>query len=192
MDVAIGQPLLRDHIEALMRDEIEPTLPALPGLSAARLPGPAASPAFANPALAHRTHQDRHGWLAEAAAAPAGHACASRLAAEQPFDRLALGVAAWLHYLRGVDEAGLDPTQSTTRWRTPLAELRHQALAAGPTLQGGADALVSFTPVFGDLAGQQNPRAPPVAGFTCSSADAPRAWPPRCSPFAASVNRLTR
>lgn len=54
VDVAITQPDLRRFIEALMREEIEPTLPDLPDLP--DLPG--------------------------------------------------LAVAAWLHFLRGVDELG--------------------------------------------------------------------------------------
>ena len=56
VDHAIGQAPLRDHIEALMRDEIEPTLPALPGLDLAAYRTNLLA-RYANPALAHRTQQ---------------------------------------------------------------------------------------------------------------------------------------
>lgn len=151
VDVAIAQPLLKAHIEALMQGEIEPTLPALPGLS---LPDYRAQllQRYANPALAHRTHQIAMDGSQKLPQRLLG-TLRERLAAGQPFDRLALGVAAWLHYLRGVDEQGQaypidDPLAA------PLAELRRHALENGPTLEA-AHALVSFTPVFGDLAGHE-------------------------------------
>ena len=61
--------------------------------------------------------------------------------------RLAFGIAAWLHYLRGRDEAGEaypidDPMADALRALNPEAE---------PEV--AASALVGFAPVFGPLAG---------------------------------------
>src|SRR5258706_15206565 len=56
VDVAIAQPALRRYVDALLRDEVAATLPALPGLDLdeyrARL-----LERFANPALQHKTAQ---------------------------------------------------------------------------------------------------------------------------------------
>lgn len=137
VDRAIRAPALRRFIEALMREEIEPTL-------AGRVDADLATyrarliERFANPALAHRTLQIAmdgsqkipQRWLGTVR---------DRLAAGAPIDRLALAVAAWLYHLRGVDEAG-----------------RHHAIddpLAGALMALGDDAqaLCGFAPVFGDL-----------------------------------------
>jgi fructuronate reductase len=60
-----------------------------------------------------------------------------RLAAGQPFDRLALGVAAWMRYVGGVDEQG-QPIDV----RDPLAD-RLKTLPDAPSLLGVRE-------VFGD------------------------------------------
>lgn len=149
VDEAIAQPALRQHIAALMRDEIEPTLPPLPGLQ------PAAYRAqllarFANPALAHRTQQIAMDGSQKLPQRLLG-SVRDRLAAGTPLPRLALGIAAWLHYLRGVDETGaayaIDDPQAEalkalhrdTVGRRLDLETLHQVLA--------------YAPVFGDLAG---------------------------------------
>lgn len=147
VDVAIGQPALRRTIEALMRDEIEPTLPALPGLD------PAAYRArllerFANPALAHRAQQIAMDGSQKLPQRLLG-TIADRLAAGAPIDRLALGVAAWLHYLRGVDEQGRaypidDPLAGA------LEALRREA-DAQPTELLRVGTYLGFAPVFGAL-----------------------------------------
>ena len=137
VDRAIGEPVLRRFVESLMREEIEPTLAgridADLGTYRARL-----IERFANPALAHRTLQIAmdgsqkipQRWLATVR---------DRLAAGAPIYRLALAVAAWLHFLRGVDEAGQ---------RYPIDDPLAGALAA---LGSDAPALCGFAPVFGDL-----------------------------------------
>jgi len=149
VDEALAQPALRRHIAALLRDEIEPTLPLLPGLQ------PVAYRAqllarFANPALAHRTQQIAMDGSQKLPQRLLG-TVRDRLAAGTPLPRLALGIAAWLHYLRGVDETGAayaieDPQaqalqalhRDTVGCRLDVAAL-HQVLA--------------YAPVFGDLAG---------------------------------------
>lgn len=122
VDRAIAQPWLRDYIATLMRDEIAPTLPPLPGLDleqyAARL-----LQRFANPALQHQTRQIAMDGSQKLPQRLLG-TLAERLRADAPIDRLALAVAAWMHYLRGIDEAG-------RRYdiQDPLADTLAKALA---------------------------------------------------------------
>jgi len=93
---------------------------------------------FANPALAHRTRQIAmdgsqkipQRWLATVR---------DRLARDESIERLALAVAAWLHFLRGIDEAGQ---------RYPIDDPLAADLAA---LGSDAHTLCGFAPVFGDL-----------------------------------------
>ncbi|WP_119157351.1 mannitol dehydrogenase family protein [Caldimonas tepidiphila] len=149
VDVAIAQPALRRHVEALMRDEIEPTLPALPGLD---LPAYRAGllARYANPALAHRTQQIAMDGSQKLPQRLLG-TLRDRLAAGQPAPRVTLGIAAWLHYLRGRDELGrAHPIDD------PLAAALAQHLAAAEAADDElerARRLTAFAPVFGDLAG---------------------------------------
>ena len=72
-----------------------------------------------------------------------------RLAAGAPIARLALGIAGWLHFLRGVDEQGRgyaidDPQAAELRALHPLGE----GLADD---RARAARLLAYTPVFGDV-----------------------------------------
>jgi fructuronate reductase len=72
-----------------------------------------------------------------------------RLAAGLPITHLALAVAAWLHWLRGVDEVGCayaidDPLAAR------LAELAQRAGACADG-RDRARVFTSFPPVFGEL-----------------------------------------
>jgi fructuronate reductase len=149
VDVAVAQPALRGHIEALMRDEIEPTLPPLPGLEQASYRAQLIA-RFANPALAHRTQQIAMDGSQKLPQRLLG-TLRDRLGNSAECRRLALGVAAWLHYLGGVDERGQtypinDPLSAA------LVELQHTALARGVS-DAAVRQLLGFAPVFGDLAG---------------------------------------
>jgi fructuronate reductase len=149
VDQAIGQTALREHIEALMRDEIEPTLPALPGLDLAAYRAKLLA-RYANPALAHRTHQIAMDGSQKLPQRLLG-TVRDRLARQLPIPRMALGVAAWMHYLRGVDELG-QPYRIDDPHASELAALYAQSLGQGvspPTVQ----ILLGHAPVFGDLAG---------------------------------------
>ena len=147
---AMRQPALRRHVDALLRDEVEPTLAGvdLDGYRARLLER------FANPALAHRCAQiamDGSQKMPQRIL----DTIRDRIRAGQAIDRLALSVAAWWWHQR---ERGADD---------PLAaELRaHWLRSAGsadpadPTeradahAQAQAQALTHFQPVFGDLAG---------------------------------------
>ena len=149
VDKAIAQPALHTHIEALMRDEIEPTLPALPGLDLAAYRNNLLA-RYANPALAHRTHQIAMDGSQKLPQRLLG-TLRDRLARELPVTRMALGLAAWMHFLRGVDEQG-----QTYRIDDPHAEaliaLYQQSLGQGVNTQS-VDAMLAYAPVFGDLAG---------------------------------------
>jgi fructuronate reductase len=156
VDRAIAEPLLRGYIDALMREEIAPTLPPLPQLDLdayrARL-----LQRYANPALQHQTRQIAMDGSQKLPQRLLG-SVRDRLNADQPIERLALAVAAWLHYLRGVDEAG-----RAYEIQDPLAGALAEAMAqADQASEGIADAQAAEqrrvevftrrTLLFGDLA----------------------------------------
>jgi fructuronate reductase len=140
---------LRGYLDALMRDEIEPTLSALPGLDLATYRTRLIE-RFANPALAHQTRQIAmdgsqklpQRWLGTVR---------DRLAAGAGIERLAFALAAWLHFLRGVDELG-HPYAIDDPLAAALRALHARAEQAGEEHQRVA-LLCGFAPVFGDLAG---------------------------------------
>jgi len=148
VDAAMAQPALRGFIDALLRDEVEPTLSGVvvpPGYRERLLQR------FANPALAHRCAQIAmdgsqkipQRWLATVR---------DRLAVGAPIAHLALALAGWLHFLRGHDEAG-----NRYAIDDPLAEALQALYRDAEALQTAAaraDHFSRFTPVFGDLAGE--------------------------------------
>jgi fructuronate reductase len=151
VDVAITQPALHAYIDALLRDEVAPTLPALPGLDQAAYRASLLA-RFANPALAHQTRQIAMDGSQKLPQRLLG-TVRERLAAGLPVTHLALAVAAWLRWLRGVDEAGWayvidDPLAPQ------LAELVLRADAVAQPDNGSlkrARVLCGYEPVFGDL-----------------------------------------
>jgi fructuronate reductase len=149
VDEAVAQPELRDFVRAMVTEEVRPTLPPLPNLDFdGYLQG--LLERFANPALAHRLQQiamDGSQKLPQRLLAT----IEQRLAAGLPIARLSLAVAAWMHYLRGIDEWGR-PYAIDDPLAAPLAAARARA-EAEPTLRDRVAAFTQFTPVFGDLAG---------------------------------------
>ncbi len=109
----------RGFVEALW-DESAATLTPPPGLDVAAYRGQLMA-RFTNPALAHRTRQiamDGSQKLPQRLLAP----IAIRRARGLPVDALALGVAAWMLWQRGLDEAGTpftvdDPLAAVTAAR---------------------------------------------------------------------------
>ena len=147
VDEAMRQPELHRFLDRLMREEIAPTLASQTGfdLDAYR---ERLLRRFANPALQHRTQQIAmdgsqkipQRWLST---------LRDRLAVGAPIDLLGLALAAWLHYLRGVDESGRgfaidDPLASE------LARLVGHAEGAAGDIERAAR-LCAFRPVFGEL-----------------------------------------
>ena len=86
----------------------------------------------------------------------------ARLAADLPIPGLALAVAGWLHFLRGVDQAGRryeiqDPMAGRLAQQYARAEEAAQGAGEGPAaMLAWAGSLTSLAPVFGGLG--QDPR----------------------------------
>lgn len=147
VDRAMAEPALRNFIDVLMRDEIAPTLPAMEGIDLdsyrARLLA-----RFSNPALQHQTKQIAMDGSQKLPQRLLG-TVRDRLAAGLPIDRLALAVAGWIYYLRGVDETG-----ATHDIQDPLAAALIERLAQADTAPSVQDRVAFFTgfrPVFGEL-----------------------------------------
>lgn len=150
VDRAMAVPELRNYIDALMREEIAPTLPSMQGLDLdvyrTRL-----LQRFSNPALQHQTKQIAMDGSQKLPQRLLG-TVRDRLAAGKPIDRLALAVAAWIHYLHGVDETG-----ASHDIQDPLAAGLTERLAQAGTAESPVHERVAFftgfAPVFGELGG---------------------------------------
>ena len=132
---AMADPVFVSFTRALMDEEVTPDPQCAARCRPDPLQGGLAGTVRQSRAEA-QDMADRHGRLAEAAAAAARHdpRPAGRRA---PFDRLALGVAAWMRYVGGVDEQG-QPIDV----RDPLAD-RLKTLPDAASLLGVRE-------VFGD------------------------------------------
>jgi fructuronate reductase len=145
VDHAIGVPAMHRFLDTMLRDEIAPTLPALPGIALddyrVRL-----LKRFANPALKHQTHQIAMDGSQKLPQRLLGTVRA-RIAAGRPYDRLALAIAGWLHYLRGSDESGAAHVIAD-----PLAAALTERLApTARSVHDGVAHFAAFAPVFGEL-----------------------------------------
>ena len=108
-------------IETMMDEEITSTLPPLPGFDLDAYKAQLRE-RFRNPALRHRTWQiamDGSQKLPQRLL----NTIRQRLEQNEPFDRLALGVAGWMRYATGVDEKGKpidvrDPLAAQFKQRT--------------------------------------------------------------------------
>src|SRR3954466_1796068 len=113
-------------IRRLMDEEITPTLTVPPGADLSRYKASLLE-RFANPALKHRTWQIAMDGSQKLPQRLLG-TIRDRLRAGAPIERLALGVAAWMRYVLGIDEAG-----RPIDLRDPMsARLIDLAQAAGP------------------------------------------------------------
>ena len=148
VDAAMAQPGLRAFLDRMLASEVEHTLSGLAVPAGYR---EALLNRFANPALAHRTAQiamDGSQKIPQRLLATVR----DRLAAGAGIQHLALSVAAWLHYLRGRDEAGRryaidDPL-------APALQALHAAAELIADAHARAEQFSRFAPVFGDLAGE--------------------------------------
>ncbi|WP_326525126.1 mannitol dehydrogenase family protein [Sphingomonas sp.] len=138
----IADPLLRRYMIALMDRETGPTLMPVPGIDLAEYKRTLIA-RFANPAIRDTTQRVNSDAPVNVLLDP----LRDRVAAGEPFDLLALGLAAWLRRARGEGEDGRPVTVTH-----PMAEL-----LAEKAREGGRDAapLLSITPLFGALG--QNP-----------------------------------
>ncbi|MFD1941846.1 mannitol dehydrogenase family protein [Paradevosia shaoguanensis] len=139
---AIGDSAFRDLIFGLMTEEVMPTLD-MPGTDLAGYRD-ALLDRFANPALKHRTWQIAMDGSQKLPQRLLG-TIRDRIAAGQSYDRLALGVAAWMRYATGTDEKG-DPIDV----RDPMVD-RFRAIAAeaGRDAERLVDGFLGLREVFG-------------------------------------------
>jgi len=139
---AIADAGMHQLIHGLMTEEAMPTLPmSRMTLEAYR---DQLLARFANPALKHRTWQIAMDGTQKLPQRLLG-TIRDRLKAAQPFPRLALGVAAWMRYVTGIDEMG-QPIDV----KDPLAaRLRQIADGAGRDPVKLANGLLAVTEVFG-------------------------------------------
>jgi fructuronate reductase len=132
VDVAMAQTALRSAIAALMEEEVAPTLPALPGLDLAVYREQLLA-RFANPALQHSTMQ-----IAMDGSVKIPQRILSTLEARLQqglaVPRLALALAAWLHFLRARSDAGL-----SYRIDDPMAARLEQLAHEAAQLRGPAE-----------------------------------------------------
>jgi fructuronate reductase len=139
---AIADSAIHALVHGLMTKEAMPTLP-MDRAELGRYRDQLLA-RFANPALKHRTWQiamDGSQKLPQRLLGTIG----DRLAAGEPFTRLALGVAAWMRYVTGIDEAG-NPIDV----KDPLAaRLRNIADTAGRDPGKLVDGLLAITEIFG-------------------------------------------
>jgi fructuronate reductase len=101
---AMTDTVFFNFVRELMDEEVTPTLDVPPGADLTRYKA-ALLERFSNPALKHRTWQIAMDGSQKLPQRLLG-TIRDRLASGQPFDRLALGVAAWMRYVGGVDEQG--------------------------------------------------------------------------------------
>lgn len=138
---AIGHAPLRQLIHAMMTEEIAPTLnvPASFNLLAYR---DALLERYANPALKHRCAQIAMDGSQKMPPRILSTIDA-RLRSGEPFERLALGVAAWFLFLRGTAEDG-------TRYAVsdPYAEQLTQLASSAQDAEHLVDAMLGVPDVF--------------------------------------------
>ena len=143
----MGDAALSHLVSHLMHAEVTPTLPVPPGADIESYKQ-ALLRRFRNPALKHRTWQIAMDGSQKLPQRLLG-TIRDRLQAGRPIDALALGIAAWMRYVTGIDEKG-----QAIDVRDPLsAELRQYGEAAGHNAALLASSLLSLDRVFGrDLA----------------------------------------
>lgn len=121
---AMNDPELAAFVEAMMRREIAPTLPATPGLDLSTYID-AVLARFRNPAIAHKLSQIA--WDgSQKLPFRIMETAANALAAGGPLDRLAFATAAWMRFVQARARAGEEITD-------PLAP---QLLAIGKNAEG--------------------------------------------------------
>jgi fructuronate reductase len=139
---ASSDPVLARFLQGLW-SEIIPTVPAPQGVELADYAA-ALLTRFRNPAIRHRTWQiamDGSQKLPQRLLGTIG----DRLKAGAPIAHLTLGVAAWMRYVQGADEAG-----AAIDIRDPLAaEFAKRAAGAGRDAKALSTALLGIESIFG-------------------------------------------
>ncbi len=139
---AIADPAMRTLIHGLMTEEAMPTLP-MDQAELGRYRDQLLA-RFANPALKHRTWQIAMDGSQKLPQRLLGTILV-RSEANRPFNRLALGVAAWMRYVTGIDEQG-----NAIDVRDPMAaRLRAISDASEGDATRLVDGLLGVSEVFG-------------------------------------------
>jgi fructuronate reductase len=140
---AIADPAIHALVHEFMTDEVMGTLPkGLANLNAYR---DALLERFSNPALRHRTWQIAMDGSQKLPQRLLG-TIRDRLAQGLPATRAALGVAAWMRYVSGVDERG-----NKIDVRDPLASrLQSISTSSGGSPERLVDGLLSLAEIFGN------------------------------------------
>ena len=139
----MADPDLAHFVAHLMNDEVTSTLKVPPGADIAAYKA-ALLRRFRNPGLRHRTWQIAMDGSQKLPQRLLG-TIRDRIAAGHSIDGLALGVAAWMRYVTGIDEQG-----AAIDVRDPLRdELRARADAAGRDAPRLAASLLAVEQVFG-------------------------------------------
>lgn len=140
---AMADPALQSLIHGFMTEEVIGTLPKdFCDLAAYR---DALLERFRNPALRHRTWQIAMDGSQKLPQRLLG-TIRDRLARNLPVTRAALGVAAWMRYVTGVDEQGRE-----IEVKDPLAvRLQTISKSAGASATRLADGLLGVTEIFGN------------------------------------------
>ncbi|MEO0381937.1 MAG: mannitol dehydrogenase family protein [Pseudomonadota bacterium] len=136
----MADPAFKSLIGAMMSEEIMPTLAMPDGVDLLAYRD-ALLERFSNTALKHRTWQIAMDGSQKLPQRLLG-AISDRLADGKPFDRLALGVAAWMRYALGEDEQG-----APIDVRDPMADAFKQ-IDAG-TADSTVRQFLALEPVFG-------------------------------------------
>jgi fructuronate reductase len=139
---AIADPAIRTLIHGLMTEEAAPTLP-MPADELGRYRDELLA-RFANPALKHRTWQIAMDGSQKLPQRLLG-TIRDNLAAGRSISRAALGVAAWMRYVTGIDEQG-----NAIEVKDPFAaRLRAIADASGADAAKLAAGLLGISEIFG-------------------------------------------
>ncbi|WP_243370681.1 mannitol dehydrogenase family protein [Microvirga solisilvae] len=140
----MADPAFVRLIEGLMKEEVTPTLHMPPGADLTSYKR-ALIERFKNPALRHRTWQIAMDGSQKLPQRLLG-TVRDRLQSGAPINRLALGVAAWMRYVTGIDEKG-----NAIDVRDPMAGvLRERADRAGGSPERLAEELFSLREIFGE------------------------------------------
>jgi len=140
----MADPAFVRLIEGLMDEEVTPTLHMPEGADLSSYKR-ALIARFKNPALRHRTWQIAMDGSQKLPQRLLG-TVRDRLREDAPIKRLALGVAAWMRYVTGIDEKG-----APIDVRDPMAaRLRELADRAGGSAERLAGELFSLREIFGD------------------------------------------
>jgi fructuronate reductase len=141
---AVADQGLRDFTDRLWREEIIPVTPIPAGVDASAYVD-ALMQRYSNSEIRHRTWQiamDGSQKLPQRIL----QTVRARLSRNLSIAHLALVVAAWIRYVRGVDEAG-----KAIDVRDPFAAELKAAIGRASSIAGEVRAALSFAAIFGDL-----------------------------------------